>query len=749
VTSSRSLSRGAVKLAASAVGLVLCAGLAPGVRAADAMPAAAGLRARDEVAGDRGLATVRTPSRLGDVPVGHDELTLLSQPSWVGPGAADFKLRVQVTASNPGRESLEVIVYGSLTTRSAFDAALSGDVYGPPYDVTGPEPLSSLAPDPQGGFDINLEVNQPGGGLPLTTTGVYPLQVFLEEGGVRKGQPLTTFLVYVDKYARDLRRLEVGFVLPLHGPVALSPVGAPGALSPQVAQPLEADAADLVHWKVPVTVQPGVATLESLASGDQAEKGAIGDLSEAFQTGDEVLPATAVPMDIPAMVRSGLKTTLEAQFHAGVEEIGDLVGTTPSLGTWVSAEDIDPSSAAALVAMGVKRLVLPASDLSLLPAVDTKLTFAQPSYLSVPGGRAFVVGADAELSARASDAGGGTAAVLVAYQVVAELAMIDLESPSYSRGVVIDAQAGSLSPQFLGVLLSGLERNPLLRPVTLSQLFMDVPTAMDNGAPLVRSVQTPSTPVRPLPGIAALPRAQSLVSADGEVYGLRSKLVSDLSGRLGTSLSSIYTGIEREALIAGVVRSAQVALSELRLPSETSITLTSRRGTLPLTVASGAGFAARVRLSLRSDQLSFVAHRLARGSCQPVSPGSETCQLVLDQPTVTLAVPVVARASGTFPLYLVLSTPDGSRVIARSEVSVRSTAISDVGLALMVVAIVFLVAWWVRNARHGRRARRLVPKDDGVAARGSQAPSGQLSRAVGGSALSGQHPPAKSQQVGG
>ncbi|MGC8626922.1 MAG: DUF6049 family protein [Acidimicrobiales bacterium] len=743
MASSRSLSRAGVKLAASVIGLALCAWLAPGAKAVGAVPAVGAPRSRDEVAGEgRGLPAQRAPKRSVDVPVGRDELTLLSQPLWVGPGAADFKLRVQVTASDPSRESLEVIVYGSLTTRSAFDAALSGDVYGAPYDVTGPEPLSSLVPDPQGGFDINLEVNQPGGGLPLTSTGVYPLQVFLEEGGVRMGQPLTTFLVYVDKYAQELRRLQVGLVLPLRGPVSVSPLGVPGALPSQVARALEADAADLVHWKVPVTVQADVATLESLASGGQAEKGAVGDLREALQAGDEVLPATVLPMDIPAAVRSGLKTTLEAQFRTGVGELGNLVGVTPSMGTWASAKEIDPRAAAALVAMGVKRLVLPADDLSPLPAADTKLTFAQPSYLAVPGGRALVVGADAELSARASDAGGGASCALVAYQVVAELAMIDLESPSYSRGVVIDARAGPLSPQFLGVLLSGLDGNPLLRPVTLSQLFTGVPIAVDNGVPLVRSVQAPSTPVRALPGIAGLARAQRLVSADGEVYGLGSKLVSDLALRLGTSLSSIFTGTQRGSLIAGVARSARLALSELRLPSEASITLTSRQGTLPLTVASGAGFAASVRLSLRSDQLSFVAHRLARGSCQPVSPGSETCQLVLDQPTVTLAVPVVTRASGTFPLYLVLSTPNGSWVIARAEVSVRSTAISDVGLALMVVALVFLVAWWVRNARHGRRARRLVPKDDGAPAQGLQVPGDQL---FGAGSAELAPPPAKSQ----
>ena len=42
---------------------------------------------------------------------GHDQLRLLSQSSWVGPGPGNFELRLAVTASNPSGEGLELIVY--------------------------------------------------------------------------------------------------------------------------------------------------------------------------------------------------------------------------------------------------------------------------------------------------------------------------------------------------------------------------------------------------------------------------------------------------------------------------------------------------------------------------------------------------------------------------------------------------------------------------------------------------------------
>ena len=111
---------------------------------------------------------------------------------------------------------------------------------------------------------------------------------------------------------------------------------------------------------------------------------------------------------------------------------------------------------------------MPESDLSGLPASDQVLTFAQPTKLSVQGTDIQVVGADSELSGRIGEAAVPGEAVLVADQVLAELAMIDLETPSVLRGVVLMAPPHtSLDPVFLSVLLAGLEDNPLLRAVPL------------------------------------------------------------------------------------------------------------------------------------------------------------------------------------------------------------------------------------------------------------------------------------------
>jgi hypothetical protein len=129
-----------------------------------------------------------------------------------------------------------------------------------------------------------------------------------------------------------------------------------------------------------------------------------------------------------------------------------------------------------------------------------------------------------------------------------------------------------------------------------------------------------------------------------------------------------------------------------------------------LSLQSAAGVPVHVRLVLSSEELSFVAKKFDEGSCSPEGPGFEWCQLTLSQATTALEIPVVVRTIGAFPLTLEVETPDGSQQIAGGTYTVRSTAISDLGLVLMVGAALFLAVWWARNARHGRRARRLVPR---------------------------------------
>jgi hypothetical protein len=648
------------------------------------------------------------------VALGAGSLRLLRQSLWVGPGQGRFEMDLAVTAPDPSAETLEVVVYPELITRSEFQFVLAGN-FPQPYYQTEPVPLGKLVPGPVGGVEVDIPVNSPSGGLSIGSTGVYPVQVLLQRQGLTQGKPLTTFLVYVAPGATSFKRLEVAVVVPLVTAAQVSPSGAIGQVPPAAASFIEEEAGELADLRAPVSLEAPAWTVAAMARGPSQARQAVSELASAVRNGDELLPSTWLPVDIGSLVVSGLGSYVSEQLSAGSDALASLLGSAPSMKTWVLSGQVSPVSLGALLAAGARQFVLPETALSPLPSVFQRLTFAQPARLEVGGsgpsqGRAeqvLVMGADAELSQRVSAAMAPGQAVLVGYQILAELAMIDLEAPSDQRGVVLLPGPGTdVNPQFLSLLMSGLEGNPLLSAVTLSREFASVPLAREGGRILDRRLSGVAEP-RPLAEAPRLLAAQRAVTEVGTVYGPGSAFVRGLSRELLISATSVFSSRLRARLVQAVDRSAERELHEVRLPLQGSITLTSRQARLPLTLLSSSRLSAHVRLVLSSEELSFVDARFPAGSCVASNPGGETCSLVLSRASTTLQVPVLVRTPGAFQLAWEVETPDGS-VLARGSETIRSTAVSGVGLLLMVAAALFLAVWWARNARHGRRARRLV-----------------------------------------
>jgi hypothetical protein len=116
-----------------------------------------------------------------------------------------------------------------------------------------------------------------------------------------------------------------------------------------------------------------------------------------------------------------------------------------------------------------------------------------------------------------------------------------------------------------------------------------------------------------------------------------------------------------------------------------------------------------VRLVLKSQKLLFESFVPPNGSCEVFNQTSESCTLNLVSRNTTLKVPVQSRSPGAFQLTVSLYSPNGAWLLAQNKDTVRSTAISNVGIILIVVTLLSLAIWWVRDLRHGRRARKLVP----------------------------------------
>jgi hypothetical protein len=224
----------------------------------------------------------------------------------------------------------------------------------------------------------------------------------------------------------------------------------------------------------------------------------------------------------------------------------------------------------------------------------------------------------------------------------------------------------------------------------------------------------------------AIQNARSRIDGFATVFPANTQ-VGDLRQDLLMAESSDVTEAERNGLLGAVRTAVNQKLKLITLPLSSSITLTSTKGQIPLTVLAPPSLRARVQLRLTSERLIFRPVSAPGVSCQVPTPTSEVCDLTLTAENTTLKVPIETRASGVFPLTVDLWTPDNSVRIAHEQDTVRSTAVSGVGVVLIILAALFLGIWWVRDLRHGRRARRLVPApgDDPVDDAGAETGGGQ------------------------
>ncbi len=118
---------------------------------------------------------------------------------------------------------------------------------------------------------------------------------------------------------------------------------------------------------------------------------------------------------------------------------------------------------------------------------------------------------------------------------------------------------------------------------------------------------------------------------------------------------------------------------------------------MPIAVRNIVGYLMTVLLHLFGERLEFLDN-----------PDGQL-RLELTQEITRVEVTVRTLTSGDAPLTLSVSTPDNLRELDRSRFTVRSTAVTGVGMALIGGSLLFLAAWWGRNIHRSRRNRRLMP----------------------------------------
>lgn len=625
-----------------------------------------------------------------------NRVTLASQTSWVGPGE-DLVLRLGIKTVKPAQQvELAVAVYRRVMSRTEFAQTLTGRLRGVPLTVTPPTLLADLTTDGAGAVVARLPVQDPAqppdrARLRLAEEGVYPVRVEVRDAG--GGPPvatLVTHLVYATPPKEGGAPLKVAVVLPVHAPPALKPDGK-RTLSAQATDGLaQLIGAVQAYPLIPLNFLPTPETLEALESStNEVDRDTVAKLA-ASTAGRQIIGGTYVPVDLRDLTDNRLNTERTAQLDRGTQAIERTLGARADTRTWVAAEPLDEQAVLGLRQQQVDRLVIPEPALD---PIDVAVTLAQPFELDVRAlRRPHVLVADGGLAAHFTKSDDP---VLAAHRLLADLAVIYGDTPSRSRVVVVmPPRSWRPSKPFLDAVLAGISTSSIIAGVTLDTGFADVPPATATAkTPLVRRL-LPSVNAAALPA-GAIIRARRRLAGFSSIIEAANPLNDALERLLIVAQAADLRPAQREAYLRGIngVIDQQVAL--IQLPPNRSITLTARTGEIPITILSKADYPVRLQIEVESEKLEFP-----RGADRAID---------LTRRNTTERFSVRARTSGTFPLRLRLTSPDGSTVIGSSRFTVRSTAASGVGVLLSAGAGAFLLLWWARHHARGRRNRRLVP----------------------------------------
>jgi hypothetical protein len=671
-----------------------------------------------------------------------DHLTLVKQSPWVGPNAPDQDLTMglRITTGTPRAAlKLSFTVYHPLSTRSAFDETLSGRSLGSVAAQSPGIALSGFSTDSQGVTHVTIPVR---GDTTPTGTGnwtadlgcrpgscanVYPVKVTLSDSS-GPGAQLITYLVYDDPSATS-QPLRLALVVP----VGLAPPAADGAghvpaPTPGALGTLEGLLGALsAAPAVPVTLAPDPATLDELVvsgHGHTASEVAALSGSPARQT----VAGPFVPVDAGALVGAGLPGELTAQRRRGGDVLGAPgIGVHATRGTWVARTALDQAAVDQL-APDDPHLVVPPGSVSgpTGPLTPTQPFTVAPAPGSTGAAHVTAVLSDAGLGARLVSAKGAGAA-LAAVQMLAEASLIYYEVPNLRgpggtpapRGVVAVAPAAwAPGPPFVSSVLAGLAGNPVIQPVTLDQLFAQVPVGADNQATSRHVVVTPAT----APASAVPTRlARALRAARARQVGFASALAGSAAGTttaqgtddlLLAAESSLLSARQQQAALAGFDTALNQRLRGLGVRSDT-IRLTAGTASVPITLLRNTGYPVTVVVRLTSDKLRFpgAATQVPGAICKApqvqssAQRSSFSALCTLDHATNAVYVNMSARASGDFQIHVALESPRGDLVLAGGQLTVRSLSTSAVAIALSVGAALVLLVWWGRTVWRGKARR--------------------------------------------
>ena len=632
-------------------------------------------------------------------------ITLTGQPAWTELGG-DIAFRLAVTDATAPNLQVRAIFYNATLSRIAFERSLDGEGLGRDAVVRSIAVSAMPAIGTDRIFSIGLQDPRLASDplrvrLPMSSSahaGVFPVKLQLRDPD--SGQVFDDFVTPVvavrpavagETPSEPLQVASLWNVASSPNPPTIRP-GPNTALAAEVGPKgrLGRLATALGNVRdVAVTVVPNPATVDAIRSQAALDQRAATVLAAIRSVGPSELTLSGpyATVDGPSLLRARLTDAFDASLSTGrtVLESTLEVAVDPTI---APVQPLDERTLAALrLRGGVTRLVVEPGALAPADAPD-QFTTTRPFRIDSAAGSFDALEVNAVtsdlLTRRGPDA-------LRAQQLLASLAVIALEQPNRTRGVLINTPLlWDVVSNRVNAVLAGLRNHPLLRSAPTTDLFR-IPAETVKGKLYVRTLAPISPPASPIPE-GRYARTSRAIDAVGSMIGADRPIVSQLRTQLQLTIASRVPGTGAavsQARLRVIDDAVRATAAVIATRASRSVTLTSRRASVPLSIENSSRRRVKVRVTLASQKLDFP-----KGSDQIVNlpPGNTTIQFDVE-----------ARASGTFPVLVSVGSPDGGLDLQRARYTVRSSGVSGVGLVLTIGAGLFLAAWWLTHWRRSRR----------------------------------------------
>ncbi len=575
--------------------------------------------------------------------------------------------------------TLTVSFLAPMNTRESVRQSLDGAVSPPVAEVD--LRIRQLERNAAGDFVAITSLVGPLRGL---GQGVYPVILRIERDDVEVYS--TTSFVNLFEPDAVFEQLPVSALVSAESAPTMRPDGST-AIPPGARVQLGILASLTEAFDGPLSIHLSPQLIDGLRRSTSSEDQALlARLVAAFPK-HELVPATYVSFDAASAHRGDMAEEFTEQLLEG-EAVIDQVNGEASIerSVWVSHAPIDRDSVTLLRQLGVQTVVLTPKAASPIGSLDSYLK----PYRALGSSVGLVVGLRAVDPSHAQWFADQTRDPLVnAYALAAEIllqhqAIVDAGGTPTDRHVVVSTSNGGIAP--LGMtnpLLVALDRAPQLQMVPLGSMSGDL---LDATNVLLAENSRVDVAVR----------REAIDALRADVVSTSTMLETDAPQHrawktsLLTAATDTLSNDEFEAYQRGLRTQLRSLRNRVSIPDALTFTLGGRESDLRMQLRNDADQQLSVLVAVESAKLQF-----------PQGP-----QLVAVPPltSIDVIIPVIARANGTFPLEVVLTTPDGATNVGRRiQMTARVSALAGLGQVVTGAAILILLSWWVSHWRAKRR----------------------------------------------